>query len=405
MGNELYQYINAAQIESLHQPTAIATGLPGAAYTEQGFWELERQDYFPSRWMACAHACELEAPGGVMPVSIAGFELILTKDTDGVIRAFHNMCAHRGMRVLDTKQCEQTTLRCPWHSWTYDLQGRLVATPNLGGIHVGEVDAFKCSELGLREVRCETFLDLVFVNLDGDAASLDDYLSPLKARLADYDLSLLRPSKQLTNVTFEGNWKLVIEGGLEDYHLPWIHPQLGSHSGTFTPEWDDSGCYVGFTNRRAKTQEPKTGDPRNSGDGLALFPHLASKTPADGLDHEGMIFMVPPSAVIAVMSDHVVVTVLGSRSVDRTEQRRSFMYIGDSAVAAETAPIREAICESWQSVGAQDLDLARALQHQHRLRSEIDVPTRFSPHWEPAVHHFQQMVVDHMLSKQASRAN
>ena len=400
MGNELYQYISEAQIESLKQAPEIATGLPGRAYTDPGFWALERRDYFASRWMACSHACELTAPGDVVPVSIAGYELILSKDADGVIRAFHNLCAHRGMRVLDAKKTGQTTLRCPWHAWTYDLQGALVATPNLGGIHVGQVDAFDCSKLGLREIRCGVFLDLVFVNLDGKAPGLDEFLAPLKARLRDYDLSLLRASRQLTSNTFEANWKLVIEGGIEDYHLPWIHPQLGAHSGTFTPEWDESGCYVGFSSRRVARSASTSGDPRKTGDGLPVFPHLAANAPNDGLGHAGMIFMVPPSGVIAVMPDHVVLTVLAPRSLDRTEQRRSFLYIGEAGEAAEWASSRQAVCASWQSVGEQDLDLARALQQQHGLRAEIDMPTRFSPHWEPAVHHFQQMLVDHLLSKQ-----
>ena len=404
MGNEIHQYISENELAALMQPTDVAKGLSGPAYTDQGFWELERRDYFSSRWMACTHGSAISEPGDVMPVSIGGFELIVSRDFDGVVHAFHNICAHRGMRVVDSKQQGQKTVRCPWHAWTYDLEGRLIATPNLGGIHVGEVDAFNCAELGLRPVRCDTFLDLVFVNIDGQAPSLEAFLSPLTTRLSDYDLNLLRPSGQHTVATFEGNWKLVIEGGVEDYHLPWIHPQLGSHSGTFTPEWDETGCYVGFTSRRPVKEEAIAGDPRAAGQDLTRFPHLDSIIPVGELGYEGGIFMVPPSGVVAVMADHVVLTVLVPLGVDRTEQRRSFLYIGEGAVSDEMAANREAVCQGWQTVGAQDLDLAKALQHQHGLRDEVDIPTRFSPYWEPAVHHFQKMVVDHMLAKQASRS-
>jgi len=399
---ELGYFINDAQIEALNRPTATATGLPGAAYTDTGFWELERRDYFPSRWMACAHECDLAAPGDVMPVSIAGFEFILTRDTDDVIRAFHNICAHRGMTVLKTKKCAASSIRCPWHSWTYDLRGRLIATPNLGGIHVSDVEEFKRTELGLREVRCDSFLNLVFVNIDGSAPPLKEFLAPLKKRLADYELDQLRPSGQSTTATFEGNWKLVIEGGIEDYHLPWIHPQLGPHCGTFTPEFEESGCYVGFSSRRPVADSPASiyGGPREAGTGLPKFPHMAANPPTDNLDYPGAIFMVPPSAVIAVMSDHVVTTLLTPTALDRTEQRRSFLYVGEAAVSGELSAAREAICSSWASVGDQDLDLARELQHKHRLRNETDIPTRFSPHWEPAVHHFQKMVVSHLIAQQ-----
>ncbi len=406
-GYELGEFVSDTQIEALNRPTASAVGLPGAAYTEAGFWELERQDYFPSRWMACAHECDLTAPGDAMPVSIAGFDLLLTRDSDGAIRAFHNVCAHRGMRVLDTRQSGLSSLRCPWHCWTYDLCGHLVATPNLGGIHVGDVAEFDRSKLGLREVRCDSFLNFVFVNLDDTAPALEQFLSPLKERLADYDLDALQPSGQSTSLYFEGNWKLVIEGGIEDYHVPCIHPQLGTHAGTFVPEWDETGCYVGFSSRRplrSKGGATKTaaGNPREAGAGLPEFPHLAANPPGDGLAHEGAIFMVPPSAVFAVMPDHVATTLLVPCSVDRTEQRRTFLFVGEAAVSDSFAAAREAVCRGWMSVGEQDVDLSRALQHQHSQRNEIQMPTRFSPHWEPAVHHFQKMVVDHLLSRRAN---
>ena len=398
----LENYINNAQIQSLNQPTVTATGLPGSAYTDAGFWELERRHYFSPRWMACAHECDLATPGEALPVSIAGYELILTRGDDNVVRAVHNVCAHRAMSVLNEKRSGISTMLCPWHCWTYDLCGRLVATPNLGGIHIGEVAQFDRAELGLREVRCDVFLNMIFVNIDGQAPPLHQFLAPLKARLADYALDQLRPSGQSTCATFEGNWKLVIEGGIEDYHLPWIHPQLGPHRGTFTPEWDETGCYVGFSSQRpiAKETEAIYGSPREVGDGLPVFPHMCASPLQDNLDHPGAIFMVPPSAVFAIMSDHVVTTLLIPTGLDRTEQKRSFLYIGQAATSKEYAMAREAICESWVSVGEQDIDLARTLQRTHRLRHEAGIETRFSPHWEPAVHHFQKMIIDQILAQE-----
>ena len=399
---ELSQFLTEADIEGLRRSTETATGLPGSVYTDEDFWMLERRSYFPSRWMACAHEHDLANPGDAVPVRVAGFELILTRDSDNKIRAFHNICAHRSMPVLQDRQSAVSTIRCPWHCWTYNLRGQLVATPNLGGIHVGELEAFDRSELGLREVNCDSFLNLVFVNIDGKAPPLKEFLAPLQRRLADYELDLLRASGQSTGVVFEGNWKLVIEGGVEDYHLPWVHPQLGPHSGMFTPEWDDTDCYVGFSSQRPADDEPVsiTGNPRQATAALPVFPHMATPT-QDGLGPPGLILMVPPSAVFALMSNHVVTTLLIPLSVDRTEQRRSFMYLGDAASSSELAPARQAICDSWVAVGDQDLDLASALQRQHRLRTETDIPTRFSPHWEPAVHHFQNMVVNHLIAQSA----
>jgi len=392
----LDDFMSKAQVEALTKSTAVAQGLPGAAYIDPDFWELERQRYFPSRWMACAYVGDVSESRDAIPVSIAGFELLLTRDEQGKLHAFHNVCSHRAMRVLDAKQTGDTKLRCPWHCWTYDLCGQLVATPNIGGIHVGEEEAFDRSQLGLREVRCGTFLNLVFVNLDSQAPSLETFLAPLKARLAAYDLDALRVSEQTTDAVFNGNWKLVMEGGLEDYHLPWVHPQLGPHAGTFSPELDESGCYVGISNRRPYLWQGQSagGNPREIGNGLRQFPHLAPDHRTDGLSHEGIILMVPPSAVIAVMSDHVVTSLLSPMSLDRTAQRRTFLYLGDTATSKGLNATREAIARGWATVGEQDLDLVETMQHQQSLREQVDMPTRFSPHWEPAVHHFQKMIVE-----------
>ena len=115
--------------------------------------------------------------------------------------------------------------------------------------------------------------------------------------------------------------------------------------------------------------------------------------------------MLPPTAVVAVMEDHVVLTVLAPQTLSQTEQRRSFLYIGDAAVSDEMQSNRDAVCNSWLEVGQQDAHLAGVLQKQHKLRSDIDTPVRFSPHWESAVHHFQKMVVAHLLEKNPTPAD
>lgn len=93
------------------------------------------------------------------------------------------------------------------------------------------------------------------------------------------------------------------------------------------------------------------------------------------------------------MPDHVVTSLLSPMALDRTAQRRMFLYLGDTATSNELRPTREAIARSWATVGEQDLDLVETMQHQQSLREQVDMPTRFSPHWEPAVHHFQKMLV------------
>ena len=119
MGNELERYITDEELEALMRPTDVARGLPGRAYTDPGFWALECRDYFASRWMACTHASEISEPGDVIPISIGGYELVVTRDLQGAVHAFHNICAHRGMRVVSEKlqgQSRFVALGMPGHT-------------------------------------------------------------------------------------------------------------------------------------------------------------------------------------------------------------------------------------------------------------------------------------------------
>ena len=333
-------------------------------------------------------------PGDAKPITLAGWELIVARNQNNEVNVFHNVCAHRGMRVLDVPCHAEKSLQCPWHSWTYDLNGRLIATPNLGGMHVNDVQGFDKSALALKPVRSESWLNLVFINIDAKAVPLQEFLAPVHARLSAYDINALRLSEQRSEAVFEGNWKLVMEGGIEDYHVPWIHPQMGTYGGTFTPEFDDQDVYVGFSARadknRTSTRELDTEQT------LPVFPNSFDNLPDDGLGAEQIMMMIPPSAVIAVAPNHVMTAVLQPVRKDLTLQRRCFHFLGESATHPDMQPIRQKVRDAWVSVGAQDEPLAKALQAQHRQREDLHVPTRFSPHWEVAVHHFQKMVVRHL---------
>ena len=113
----LESFISEADIEALYRPTGEARGLPASAYVDEEFWHLERKKLFPRTWMACAYESDVPEPGDVCPLSIAGWELILTRDREGVVNVFHNVCAHRAMRVVDEPCKGASSMRCPWHSW------------------------------------------------------------------------------------------------------------------------------------------------------------------------------------------------------------------------------------------------------------------------------------------------
>ena len=393
MDTSLEQFVSEEQKRALFRPTADAFGLPGEVYYSEAFWELERRRWFSRTWMACAFETDLPTPGSVFPVQIAGWDLILTRDLQGEIHAFHNICPHRGMRVVNAA-CEGVRrIACPWHRWTYDLEGRLIATPNFGGMRIDESEGVDLSEVRLAPVRSATWLNVVFVDLSSRAPPLKTHLAPLIGRLRDYDLSSLEFSGQTISHVFQSNWKLVIEGGVEDYHLPWVHPQEWVADNLYYPEHDDEDCYVGFTSRYPPEDDDKTLRHPDANAVLPDFPHHRRNLPEDGYGPEGGMFVVPPSIAWMVLPTTVVPTLLIPVRPDQTLQRRTFLYIGDAATDDRLGATRRASAAGHATVAAEDSAIADVLHKMQRQRGEVWLPSRFSPYWEEAVHHFQKMVV------------
>ena len=148
-------------LDSVLRPIGTASGLPGRCYTETSAYEEERRRLFARGWFCVAFASDLAAPGDLLPVDAMGTALLLVRTEDGGIRCFHNVCRHRGVRLVDKPERSRTAVRCPYHSWTYDLEGRLRATPHIGGVGRHEAPGFRKSGRGLFPVRTGVWLDMV----------------------------------------------------------------------------------------------------------------------------------------------------------------------------------------------------------------------------------------------------
>jgi len=177
--------------------------LPGSVYHDQSFFEVERDRVFKSSWVAVAETCDLKNPGDVIPASVAGASIILANDK-GVIRAFHNVCRHRGAKLVSENQSNRRTILCPYHRWGYALDGSLRATPDFDSDMEGKrlpenirakfstshVKDFDKKSNGLFPVRVDFALGLAFVNLNGDAPPLAEWLGDLVPSLSDYEAFL-----------------------------------------------------------------------------------------------------------------------------------------------------------------------------------------------------------------------
>ena len=198
----------------------LAPPLDARHYRDPDLAELEQERIFARSWQLVGHASQLANPGDYLTGSAGVQPVLVLRADDGQLRAFRNVCRHRGSRLLNgSGQCGQA-IRCLYHGWTYRLDGQLIGVPE--GRSIADLDK---AQLGLFPARVETICGLVFVNLDIHAQPLAEQVAGLPERLAPYNIAGLKPSGEWHN-TQPANWKIVIDNYNEGYHVPIAHPGL-----------------------------------------------------------------------------------------------------------------------------------------------------------------------------------
>jgi glycine betaine catabolism A len=197
--------------------------LPGADYYSSQVYEAERDRVFARSWYCLGRSESLPHPGDFVASEVTGEPVIVVRGADGVLRTFANTCRHRGTLLLEGVGTLKGTIRCPYHAWSYELDGRLRAAPN-----VRPEDGLDRDQLGLRELPLTEWAGFIFVNLDGSAPPLLQQLaeepdSPL--RLERYGMEELRVGAR-TDYEVAANWKIVVENYHECLHCPTVHPEL-----------------------------------------------------------------------------------------------------------------------------------------------------------------------------------
>ena len=381
----LEDFIDENALEALNAPLGEARGLPGCVYGED-FFELERRLLFPRSWCAVAVGAELPEPGDALPTSLAGWPLLLVRGRDGGIKAFHNICRHRGMRVVMEPCKGRNNFSCPWHGWTYDLDGRLVGTPHLGGRGVHRVEAHDRDELGLKPVRVGCWNDLVVVNIDGEAPPLGEFTREIDGFLSGYPFKALGHAGKWQSV-YEGNWKIAMEGGVEEYHLPWGHPSLMEGVKSQEVRYSlGSRCHSGH----AVIQSfDKRASDRVS---LPILPGLDS-VDARATFHIHSIFF---TGLIAVEANNFTVGLFTPDGWNRSNIVFHFYHERGAAVDEANAEARELSYNTYSEVGRQDADYVKYVHENAQIRDNVGIKPRFSPYWEGAVRHFQKLVIETM---------
>lgn len=204
-------------------PLAEACTIPAPWYTDQRVAELERQKIFGRTWQPVARLDQVSLAGQYVTVELAGEPLLIVRGNDQKLRAFFNVCRHHAAAVATEEQGTANVLRCPYHGWSYGLDGSLKGAPEFEG-----VCGFDRSQNGLLPVRVETWEQFVFVNLDPQAPSLASALGGLVDRIAPLNIGALRFFERRI-YSLKCNWKVFVDNYLDGgYHVPHLHKGLNS---------------------------------------------------------------------------------------------------------------------------------------------------------------------------------
>ena len=204
-------------------PLAQAYTIPAAWYTDPRVAHLELQSVFSRNWQAVGRLAQLEKPGDYITASVANEPIVVVRGRDGKLRAFYNVCRHHAMTVMNEPCGHAEHMRCPYHGWTYNLEGELRGMTEFEG-----VKNFERADHGLVPVCVEPWENFVFVNLDPNAASLHDFLGSLVKLVKPLGFGQLKFVERRSYIQ-NCNWKVYVDNFLDGgYHVPHMHKGLNS---------------------------------------------------------------------------------------------------------------------------------------------------------------------------------
>lgn len=213
--------------------------LPAWTYRSERFFALEREAVFRSSWQIVCHVNDIPAPGDYHSFDFLGEQLVTVRGRDGAVTSFHNVCRHRASRLLDGEKGNcGGRITCPYHAWSYGLDGKLIGVPYRSSFGAQDWDS-----LGLVRLDQEIFLGFVFVRLAGDGPGVAEMMAPYMAELAPYRFEELVPQGRVTLRPREVNWKNVADNYGDGLHINVAHPGLtrlfGKSYGLAAEEWVD----------------------------------------------------------------------------------------------------------------------------------------------------------------------
>jgi len=377
---------NLTDLSRVKEPLGTANGLPNAHYIDPAVFAEERGALLFGQWAGLAVGADVPEAGDAKPITFMGMPLLLLRDRNNQVRVFQNTCRHRGMILVEEPRKIEGAIRCPYHSWCYSTEGKLVSTPHVGGPGQNTHPDVDRATLGLIEIRSRIWRDVVWVNVDGQAPEFEVAMKPVMERWAEFERPLYHggaDSKFVLSV--KSNWKLAVENYCESYHLPWVHPGLNSYSRLEDHyNIEEYGAY--------------------SGQGTLVYRQLEGANGAKFADFEGLdakwdtaaeYLSVYPNVLLGMHRDHAFAIVLVPKGPEETEENVHLYY----ATPETDAELRAKNTEQWKVVFEEDIFVVEGMQRgRHGVNFDGG---RFSPAMDGPTHCFHDWVAGKVNERRA----
>jgi glycine betaine catabolism A len=337
-----------------------AMTLPASWYTQPEVFARETERIFTREWLCVGREESVAEPGDFFAVELFGESLIVTRDHAGTVHAFYNVCRHRGTRICETAAGHfQGSIQCPYHAWTYGLDGELKAARNMT-----EVPGFDRAQYPLKQARVALWEGFVFVNLADDAPAFERVFAPLIGRFADWKIGTLRTAQTL-RYELACNWKLIFMNYSECYHCPLVHPQLDKLSPSDSGRNDlDEGPFLGGY---SEMRQPGTSLTTS---GHSVRPPLGDVT-GENLNRV-YYYTIFPSLLLSLHPDYVMVHYAKPLDAGRTQVTCAFLFDPTTMSAPGFDP-SDAV-EFWDLTNRQDWHVNELTQQGLRSRAYAQGP-------------------------------
>jgi len=388
----IYKIVDRKKLEVVNKPITESHGLPNECYISEDYTKIERKKLFEDKWIVVGTASSIPNKGDAKPFNFLDLPIIILRDKKNKIRVFHNVCSHRGYKILQ-KPCNiKNAIRCPYHSWTYNTDGKLIATPHIGGMNKHSTKDFDKSASSLKEIRSAVWLDLIMINISNNEIKFEKYIKPLSDRWSKFwsekDRELISHSNDFGYFQLRANcnWKFAIENYCESYHLPWVHPGLNSYS-----KIEDHYHIQGLPNRFAG-QGTTVYNPRLKGkEKFPCFPNWP-KNKAHIAEYVALF----PNVMLGIHKDHYYAYWLEPVNHKYTIEHMEIYYVGNKAANSKKfKSLRKQNHKLWKGVQSEDVDIIEGMQEGRN--SPAYNGGNFSPVMDNPTHHFHKWVATNIV--------